>query len=174
MGAGGGEEVATEAETFALLILRVWLGGMIIAHGVNHLRNRDGTARWFAARGWRAPRYQAFLSGAGEAAAGACLVLGFVTAAAAAGVAALMFTAYLTHHRRHGFFIFNRGEGYEYVATVAVAALALAALGPGEWSVDASLTAMEVPVGWAGVWFVIAGAALAVVHIAVFWRRPAE
>lgn len=162
-----------EAETFALLILRVWLGGMLIAHGVNHLRNRDGTARWFAARGWRAPRYQALLSGAGEAAAGACLALGFLTAAAAAGAAALMFTAYLTHHRRNGFFIFNRGEGYEYVATVAMAALALAALGPGEWSADAALLETP-PVGWAGVWFVIAGAVLAVVHIAVFWRRPAE
>lgn len=162
-----------EAETFALLILRVWLGGMIIAHGVNHLRNRDGTARWFAARGWRAPRYQAFLSGAGETAAGAGLVLGWLTAAAAAGAAAIMFTAYFTHHRRNGFFIFNQGEGYEYVATVGVAAVAVAALGPGAWSADAALLE-TAPAGWAGAWFVVAGILLAAVHIAVFWRRPAD
>lgn len=161
-----------EAETFALLILRVWLGGMIIAHGANHLRNRDGTARWFAARGWRAPRYQAFLSGAGETAAGAGLVLGLLTPAAAAGVAAIMFAAYFTHHRRNGFFIFNQGEGYEYVATAAAAALAIAALGPGDWSADAVLLE-TAPTGWAGVWFVIAGIFLSAVHIAVFWRPPA-
>ena len=37
-----------------LLVLRIVVGLTIIAHGVNHARTLEGTARWFAKVGFRA------------------------------------------------------------------------------------------------------------------------
>ena len=50
----------------ALLILRVWAGVVIILHGINHGRNLEGTASWFAKVGFRQPRFNAFMSSAME------------------------------------------------------------------------------------------------------------
>ena len=78
----------------ALLILRVWVGIVIIAHGVNHGRSLQGTAAWFEKVGFRAPRLNAFLSAATEIAVGFALIAGVVTPVAAAGLAATMFVAF--------------------------------------------------------------------------------
>ena len=59
------------------------------------------------------------------------LIVGFLTPLAAAGVVGVMTVALITNHLKNGFFIFRPGEGYEYVLNLAVAALALGALGPG-------------------------------------------
>ncbi len=50
-----------------------------------------------------------------------------------------MTVAFVTVHRKNGFFIFNPGEGYEYVVTVAFALVALAVLGAGKISLDHAL-----------------------------------
>jgi putative oxidoreductase len=50
-----------------------------------------------------------------------------------------MTVALVTAHRSNGFFIFRPGQGWEYVAVLALSAVALAVLGPGEGSLDDAL-----------------------------------
>jgi len=160
---------------FALLVLRLWAGVVIIAHGINHGRNLDGTANWFRSKGFRAARLNAFLSSANELAIGVALIAGLLTAVAAAGLAATMFVAFWSIHRSVGFFVFHRpDEGYEYVATLTVIALALAVAGPGSVSVDASLGIADTLDGWVGGAIFAAGILAAVGQLATFWRKPVK
>lgn len=156
----------------ALLIMRVWLGIVIAAHGLNHATSLDGTTRWFAKIGWRNARLQATLSAVAELAIGAALIAGFLTTLAASGLVATMFVAFLSVHRSNGFFIFRPGEGWEYVATLAVGGLVVATLGGGAYSIDAVLgiTALS---GWVGLLIGLGGFVLGAVQTATFWRRPA-
>jgi putative oxidoreductase len=160
----------------ALLGLRLWLAAVMAAHGINHARSIDGTASWFASTGFRRARLQARLSAAGELAIAAALAVGLVTSVAAAGLVATMAVAFWTIHRFAGFFVFHRpDEGWEYVATLAVAASALAVLGPGELSLDAALGLAGALDGWVGLATALGGGLLAAaLQLAAFWRRPAD
>jgi putative oxidoreductase len=122
---------------FALLIVRVTLGAVMIMHGKNHLWGGggvEGTARWFASLGFRPAKVHAYMSGYGELAAGAGLIVGLLTPLAGAAVIATMCVAGWAAHRPNGFFIFR--DGYEYVLVMAVTTLAVAILGPGGYSLD--------------------------------------
>ncbi|MEX1043416.1 MAG: DoxX family protein, partial [Acidimicrobiia bacterium] len=59
--------------------LRMWVGVVMLAHGINHGRSLDGTAKWFGSKGFAMARRQAQLSAFGEIAIGAALVVGFLT-----------------------------------------------------------------------------------------------
>ena len=121
-----------------MLVLRLWAGVVMLAHGANHARNLDGTASWFQSKGFRAPRLNAMLSAYNELAIGSALILGLLSAPAAAGLAATMLVAFWSIHRFAGFFVFHRpDEGYEYVVTLALVGLAIAVVGPGSASIDA-------------------------------------
>ena len=157
-----------ELSDLAVTILRVWIGLVMVIHGVNHGRSLGGTARWFGRMGWRAPRYQAWLSSVAEIAVGAGLVLGLATTPAAAGAVAVMLTAYWTEHRRNGFFIFNKGQGYEYVITLAAGGAAVALQGAGAWSVD-GLVGIEPSGAWR-IGILVAALVLGALHVAAFWR----
>lgn len=159
----------------ALLIVRVWAGVVLVAHGVNHGRSLDGTARWFASKGFRAANANALLSAAGEIAVGLALIVGLLTTVAAAGMAAIMLAAFWTVHRFAGFFVFHRpDEGYEYVVTLAAVALALAIAGPGAVSVDAALGIDETLSGWTGVLIFAAGIVAGAAQLALLWRKPVQ
>ena len=122
---------------FALLILRVTLGAVMIMHGKNHLWGGggvEGTARWFASLGFKPAKVHAYMSGYGELAAGAGLIVGLLTPLAGAAVIATMCVAGWAAHRPNGFFIFR--DGYEYVLVMGVATLLVAILGPGGYSLD--------------------------------------
>lgn len=162
-----------DAIDIALLILRVWAGIVMIAHGINHGRNLDGTANWFASVGFRSPRLNAQLSFLNEIAIGIALVAGFLTPIAAAGLAATMLVAFWSIHRFAGFFVFHRpDEGYEYVATLAVVALVIAIVGPGGFSIDHAV-GIDLAGGLGAVIYGL-GILAAFVQLAVFWRRPPE
>ena len=60
----------------AMLILRVGIGLVILAHGVNHARGRDRTTKWFGSIGFRSPGMQWFFSTATEIGVGVLLVVG--------------------------------------------------------------------------------------------------
>jgi putative oxidoreductase len=159
----------------ALLIMRLWAGFVIIAHGINHGRSLKGTAAWFAKVGFKAPQLNAFISSAMEITVGLALIFGLLTSAAAAGLAATMFVAFWSIHRFAGFFVFHRpDEGYEYVATLAVIALALAIIGPGSASVDAALGLDETLSGAVGAGIFGLGILAAGGQLATFWRKPVK
>ncbi|MDH3259908.1 MAG: DoxX family protein [Acidimicrobiia bacterium] len=158
----------------ALLILRLWLAIVMLAHGINHARSIDGTASWFESKGFRQPRLNARMSAAGELAIGLGIAGGLLTSFAAAGLIATMTVAFGSIHRFAGFFVFKRpDEGYEYVATLAIAALALAIVGPGAASIDNALAIDVTFDGWTGLIIALGGLAAGVAQLAVFWRRPA-
>lgn len=162
------------ADTLALLLVRLVLGTVMIAHGLNHWRGGGriaGIARWFTGLGLRHGTLQAWLSVLTEVGAGALLSIGLLTPLACAAVVSVMLVAGLLAHRPHGFFVFE--EGYEYVLTLAVVALALALLGPGDVSVDEA--AGIAVTGWAGGGIALGVGAVATAGLlAACWRpRPA-
>lgn len=157
----------------ALLLLRLWVGFVMIAHGVNHGRTLQGTANWFASKGFKAPQLNARVSALSEIAVGIALIAGLLTTLAAAVLVATMFVAFWTIHRFAGFFNFHRpDEGYEYVTTLAVIAVCLAVAGPGSYSVDQALGIADDLDEWVGLAAIGAGLLASVGQLAVFWRRP--
>jgi putative oxidoreductase len=90
----------------------------------------------------------AWTSGLLEMAAGVGLVLGFLTSLTAGAIVGIMIVAGVTAHRKNGFFIFNPGQGYEYVLLIAAVCVAISILGPGYTSLDSRL-GIEFD-GWPG------------------------
>lgn len=164
-----------DAMNAALVILRLTCGLMIMAHGYNHIFGGgkiQGTAGWFASLGMKPGILHAWLASVTELGAGVLLVLGLLTPLAAAGLMSVMIVAWVTAHRSNGFFIFKPGQGWEYVAFIALTALALGALGAGEWSLDDALdiTAFD---GWKGLLVTLGlGVGGAGSLLAVFYRPP--
>jgi putative oxidoreductase len=159
----------------ALLMFRLWVAVVIIAHGVNHGRTQEGTAKWFASKGFSSPQLNARISALNEILIGLALIAGLLTSVAAAGLVATMFVAFWSIHRFAGFFNFHRpDEGWEYVATLSVIGIALAVLGPGRYSVDEALGIAGNLDGWVGLAIIGAGVLVAVGQLAVFWRKPTE
>ena len=64
----------------------------------------------------------------------------------------VMVVALVANHMKNGYFIFRPGEGYEYVLFLIFAALALAAIGGGGWSLDRAIIGDFVDRTWEG-WF---------------------
>ncbi len=161
----------TDPGDCARLLLRGALGGTMIAHGRNHARSLDGTARWFESIGFREPRLQAQLSALVEIGSGAAILAGLATPLSASAVVGTMAVAIRTVHQPNGYFITQ--EGWEYTGFLATAAVALASLGSGRGSVDRLLgldgigtparrAALAAGVGLAG----------AAAQLTAFWRRP--
>lgn len=158
---------------FSLTLLRVWAGIVILAHGINHGRTLEGTANWFAKKGFRSAPLNAKISAGNEILLGLGLIAGLLTSLAAAGLAATMFVAFWAIHRFVGFFNFRRpDEGYEYVTTLAVVALVIAILGPGSLSLDSAIGIADDLDGWVGAGIVGAGLIVACLQLATFWRKP--
>ena len=162
-----------DAVNLALLVLRVGIGIVFLAHGINHVFRGgkiEGTAGWFQSLGMRPGIVHAWIASITEIAAGALLVLGFAMPLAGAGVVGTMLVAWITNHRKNGFFIFRPGEGYEYVMTLTVVGLALATIGAGEWSLDQAIFEDDL-VGVPGLLTaVVAGIGGALLLLAVAWR----
>jgi putative oxidoreductase len=168
-----------DAANLALLVLRVAVGAVLLAHGVNHIVGGGriaGTARWFEGLGMRPGIVHAWLASITEVVAGALLVVGLLTPFAAAGVVGVMLVAWITNHRGNGFFIFRPGEGWEYVMVLTACGVALAGTGAGEWSLDEVLGTFDEP-SWANLAIGAGlGAAGAAALLATCWRptRPAD
>lgn len=162
----------TESLNIALLVLRVAVGGVMFAHGYNHIFRGgriEGTGRWFESLGMRPGKLHAWLASLAELSGGACLILGLLTPFGAAAVIGTMMVALVTNHLKNGFFIFNEGEGWEYVGVLVATGVAIAALGPGEWSLDHALEIFESPRDGLLIG-VIAGFGGAGALLAGFWR----
>lgn len=155
----------------ALLLLRVVVGGTMIAHGVNHWVGGGkiaGTGRWFESLGLRNGVLQAWFSVVTEIGAGALLILGLLTPFAAAAIVGVTLVAGLLAHRPNGFFVFE--EGYEYVLVLAVTVIALGLLGPGRISLDHAV-GIEIT-GWAGGGIALGLGVLATLGLLAVFYRP--
>ena len=139
----------------ALLLLRVVFGVFLAYHGYNKVFGGGGlagTAKWFGAIGMKWPLWQARLAATTEMGAGLLFVAGLITPLAGAGVIGLMVVAIVVAHWKVGFFIFKPNQGWEYCASIAITAWAIAAMGPGRYSLDHAFD-----IEWSGWW----GAAVA-------------
>lgn len=163
----------TTVQDLGLFILRAGVGVVFLAHGWNHIFGGGriaGTARWFDSLGMRPGVVHAWFASLTELGAGLLLILGLATPLAGAGVVGVMLVAWITNHRKNGFFIFRPGEGYEYVMTLTLCGLVFAATGAGGWSLDHALGLFSPP-SWPVTLISFAlgiGGALAL--LAVCWR----
>ncbi len=109
-----------------------------------------------------------------ELAVAEVLVAGLVTPIAAGVLGALMLVALVTDNRNRGFLVGPSGEGWEFVATIGVAAMALGAIGPGKWSLD-NAAGLSFPFEAPAALIITALVAVGVAgtFLALFWR-PAK
>jgi putative oxidoreductase len=167
----------SHAADVALLVMRLSIGLTVIAHGYRHIFGGGkiaGTGRWFESLGMKPGILHAWLASLTELVAGALLVVGLLVPIAAAAVLATLLVALITNHWRNGFFIFNKGEGYEYVLMICSMSLALGTLGAGRYSIDKALSYPFAPGSRASFLVtLILGVGSALGLLAVFWRRPA-
>jgi putative oxidoreductase len=122
---------------YGLLLLRLVVGLLFAAHGAQKLFGAfggggpQGTAAFFGSLGYRRPARMAIVAGLAELGGGLMLAAGFLTPLAAFLLTTVMLNAIATVVWPKGFL-----GGYEFETTLAAVAVALAATGPGELSLD--------------------------------------
>jgi putative oxidoreductase len=165
--------VSADVFNTAMVVLRFAVGVVFLAHGLKHFRNRQKTLDWAASIGLRSPGIQWMFMTFAEIGIGLGLLTGLLTSIAAAGVVAMMVGAFWTVHRYAGFWITARpDEGYEYVFVLVSAAVAIALLGPGKWSLDHALEIAGDLDGTTGALILAGGFAAGIAQLAMFYRRP--
>jgi putative oxidoreductase len=149
--------------SYGLLLLRAVVGLTVGAHGSQKLfglfggNGPRGTAGYFGSLGFRPPLAMALLAGSSEC-AGVLFALGLVTPFAALAMASVMVVAVGAVHRPKGFWA--TGGGYEYNLTIWTVAGAVAATGPGRFSID---NALGIAGSLSGLWW---GVGVLVVSVA--------
>jgi putative oxidoreductase len=129
----------TTRHDLGLLLARLGIGGVLMAHGGQKLfgwfggHGLDGTGAMLESMGFTPGRQNALVAGVGEAGGGALIAVGLAGPAAGAAVAGTMATA-ASVHAPNGFFA-QKG-GYEYPAVLGLTAAALSLAGPGRFSLD--------------------------------------
>ncbi|MER6158640.1 DoxX family membrane protein [Streptomyces sp. NPDC001868] len=130
---------AFDRRDLGLLLLRLGAGGVLAAHGTQKLfgwfggHGIEGTGAFMESVGYTPGKASATAAGLAETGGGALLALGLATPAAGAAAAGAMGGA-TAIHAPNGFF--NAEGGYEYAATLGLAAAGLAVTGPGRISLD--------------------------------------
>lgn len=163
-----------DAQNLALLLFRASLGLMMASHGYAKIFGAGklaGTAGWFDSIGMKPGRLHAPLAAGTEIGSGLLMALGLLHSFAAMAMIGVMVVAGWVVHRHNGFFITT--EGWEYTFIVAVAAAALAMLGPGEWSIDQAIGLADGLDGFTGLILALVGVAAGAAQIAMFYRPPA-
>ena len=120
----------------ALLVSRVALGVILIAHGWQKFNEYtlDGTAASFGDMGVPAPAAAAMFVTAVEVLGGAALVLGVLTPVAGVLKMISLLGALVLVHVQNGVFVQN--GGFELVLAIFAGLAVIALLGAGKFSVD--------------------------------------
>ncbi len=158
---------ADPGPAFGLLLLRLVVGGIFIAHGLEKFftwagtPGLDGFADSLADMGFTNTSALAMTTAITEIVAGALLVIGLLASLASVpllglAVASVVFTF------DEGFFLTPDG-GFEYKLLLAAAAAALVFTGPGRFSLDSGRPYFRFPFRTALVFLVLGGIATAVV-----------
>ena len=124
-------------QSAGLLVIRVVLGVVFLAHGTEKLGDLQGTEQFFASLDIPAPALMAPLATFTEVIGGGLLIVGLLTPLVGVALAINMLVAGITVHAGSGFFVAD--GGYELVLVLGAAALGIAAAGPGRLSLDAQL-----------------------------------
>jgi putative oxidoreductase len=130
-------------EDIALLVLRLVLGGVFVAHGAQKLFGSfggpgiEGTAGFHEQLGIKPAKPMAILAGLAEFVGGILVIAGFLTPLAALALIVVMIVAIVKVHLRHGFFAAS--GGYEFNLVLIAVAVALILAGSGAYSIDAAL-----------------------------------
>jgi putative oxidoreductase len=129
----------------ALLVARLLLGVVLIAHGWQKVvtNGLGATAEGFGRMGVPAAPVSAAYAGIVELVGGALLLVGAATAVVGVLVVLDMLGAALIVHGANGVMVTN--GGWELVGVIAAAALVLAAVGAGRYSVDHAVAARRTP-----------------------------
>lgn len=125
--------------SLALLVLRIVAGAVFAMHGSQKLFEFTlaGTTEAFAGIGAPFPEITAPLVAVVEFAGGLLLIIGLLARPVAVMLAIDMAVAIALVHLQAGFWV--DAGGYEFVAILGTAALAIAIAGPGRASVDAAV-----------------------------------
>ncbi len=129
----------TGMTSLALLIARIGLGIVFVAHGWQKF-NDMGVAKvgdGFTGMGIPAPELAAYFVTFVELVGGAALLVGALTAVAGLLLTIDMLGALLLVHVKNGVFVTD--GGYELVVALGVGSLLLAVFGAGRYSVDGML-----------------------------------
>ncbi|MPY80509.1 MAG: DoxX family membrane protein [Actinophytocola sp.] len=119
----------------ALVVLRMTLGAVFLAHGWDAHRMGLGTVvAMQRSIGIPLPEVSGPVMVYVELIGGALLVFGALTRLIAVALVGIMIGAWIFVHAAHGIFVEN--GGYELVMVLAVASALLAVAGPGRFSVD--------------------------------------
>jgi putative oxidoreductase len=150
--------------SYGLLLLRVVLGGIMAGHGAQKFfgwwggPGIQGTAGMCSSLAYRAPWLAACGLASAEFGGGLALATGFLTPLGALAVTIVMLNAVYLIHWSKGFW--NMNGGYEFNLLIAAAAVALAAIGPGRFSLDRAI-------GWddniSGLWWGLGVAGVAAI-----------
>ena len=125
--------------SYGLLLLRVVIGLVFFAHGSQKLLGwfggpgLKGTRGWLGSMNFRLPAVMAVMVAVSES-SGLLFALGLLTPFAALLMSSAMFVAVASVHWKNGFF--NGAQGFEFNLSLIAAAVALAATGPGRFSLD--------------------------------------
>lgn len=157
----------------AVLVLRLVVGPVFAYHGFAKIfrgGRLDGTAGWFDSIGMHPGHVHARVAAFSELATGICITLGLLTTLGGMGMVGLMAVAFWAVHKGKGLLVIS--EGWEYVLVLGTLGVALATIGPGEWSLDNALGIdLNGPVGFAVA--LLGGLGLAVGLLATCYRPPA-
>lgn len=122
-----------------LLVIRVVVGLTFVGHGVQKLfgwfggGGPAGTGQWLQSLGIKsASTAWAVAAGLFEFVGGILFAAGEWTALGAALIAVVMVDAMLTVHVKNGFWISN--NGFEYTFMIIAVVIAIALIGPGEYT----------------------------------------
>lgn len=134
--------------SFGLLLIRVFLGLGLTAHGYSNFvgeKGISGFAGFLTTLNVPYPETAAYVSAGTELIGGVLLAFGFLTRFMALALAFNMFVAAATAHRT-SYFITNSPPGMEYALNLGVVFFALVFTGPGRFSIDHGLFRRRVVV----------------------------
>ena len=150
--------------SYGILLLRVVLGGIMAGHGAQKLfgwwggPGMQGTAGICSSLAYRSPFLMACGLAFAEFGGGLAIATGFLTPLGALAVTIVMLNAIYLVHWPKGFWSAN--GGYEFNLLIAASAVALAAIGPGRFSIDRAI-------GWddniTGLWWGLGVAGVAAI-----------
>lgn len=169
LGREGKRLVWNAGTDLGLLILRLSLGGLFIAHGAQKLfgvlggPGPDGFAQALSKMGFQQSATLSLVTGGTELGGGALLVLGLFTPLAAAGILGVMANAIFLNF---GSGFFAAQGGIEFEAVLAALALGLMFTGPGRVALDNGRSWFRHPLASGFIALVIAaGASAAVIFL---------